>query len=111
MILFITGATAGFGAAIARSFAQDGAKIIATGRRADRLAALAEELGPNILPLALDVRDRAAGSSGPSPSCRTVSATSTCWSTMPAWRWGSVRPTRRRSPIGRPWSIPISRAC
>jgi len=29
-------------------------------RRADRLAALAEELGPGLLPLTLDVRDRAA---------------------------------------------------
>jgi len=60
MILFITGATAGFGAAIARRFAQDGAKIIATGRRTERLQALADELGPNVLPVALDVRDRAA---------------------------------------------------
>ena len=60
MIVFITGASAGFGAAIARRFARDGARIIAAGRRRGRLDALAAELGPNCLPLVLDVRDRAA---------------------------------------------------
>jgi 3-hydroxy acid dehydrogenase/malonic semialdehyde reductase len=61
MILLVTGATAGFGRAIARRFAQDGARIIAAGRRGVRLAALREELGAEkVLPLELDVRDRAA---------------------------------------------------
>ncbi|MGK7870413.1 SDR family NAD(P)-dependent oxidoreductase [Falsiroseomonas sp. E2-1-a20] len=35
MIVLITGATAGFGAAIARRFAQDRHRIVALGRRAD----------------------------------------------------------------------------
>jgi 3-hydroxy acid dehydrogenase/malonic semialdehyde reductase len=61
MIVLVTGASAGFGTAIARRFAQDGARIIAAGRRADRLQALAQELGEDrVLPLVLDVRDSAA---------------------------------------------------
>ena len=58
-IVLITGATAGFGLAIARRFAADGARIIAAGRRADRLEALRAELGPACHTLTLDVRDRA----------------------------------------------------
>ncbi|UJW34946.1 SDR family oxidoreductase [Saccharothrix sp. AJ9571] len=58
--VFVTGASAGFGAAIVRRFAAEGAKVIATARRADKLAELAGELGDSVHPLELDVRDREA---------------------------------------------------
>jgi serine 3-dehydrogenase len=57
---FITGATAGFGAAAARRFARAGWKVVGTGRRRERLEGLASELGESFLPLELDMRDLAA---------------------------------------------------
>lgn len=59
MIIFVTGATAGFGQSITRRFIETGHKVIATGRRAERLQALQAEYGDNLLPLQLDVRNRA----------------------------------------------------
>jgi 3-hydroxy acid dehydrogenase / malonic semialdehyde reductase len=58
--VFVTGASAGFGAAIARRFAAEGGRVVATARRIDRLRDLADELGERVHPLQLDVRDRAA---------------------------------------------------
>ncbi|AOJ79951.1 NAD(P)-dependent oxidoreductase [Burkholderia sp. MSMB617WGS] len=60
MIVFVTGASAGFGAAIARAFVNGGHRVVATARRKDRLDALTAELGGALLPIELDVRDRAA---------------------------------------------------
>ncbi|WP_058960494.1 bifunctional NADP-dependent 3-hydroxy acid dehydrogenase/3-hydroxypropionate dehydrogenase YdfG [Type-E symbiont of Plautia stali] len=60
MIIFVTGATAGFGESITRRFIANGHKVIASGRRAERLKALKEELGANLYTVQLDVRNRAA---------------------------------------------------
>jgi serine 3-dehydrogenase len=58
--ILITGATAGFGRATARRFAQAGWRVIGTGRRAERLRQLSEEIGESFLPLEVDMREREA---------------------------------------------------
>lgn len=58
--VFVTGASAGFGTAIARRYAALGARLILCGRRVDRLDALAAELGVPVHTMRLDVRERDA---------------------------------------------------
>jgi len=55
--VFVTGASAGFGAAITRRFVAEGARVIALARSKDKLDALAGELGDAVLPVQLDVGD------------------------------------------------------
>jgi len=55
-VALVTGATSGFGNAIARALAKDGYSLIITGRRVERLEALSNELGVPTHALALDVR-------------------------------------------------------
>ncbi|MBM3506259.1 MAG: SDR family NAD(P)-dependent oxidoreductase [Alphaproteobacteria bacterium] len=56
-VVFVTGATSGFGQATARRFIRAGARVIATGRRGERLEELRDELGDRLHPLVLDMRD------------------------------------------------------
>jgi NADP-dependent 3-hydroxy acid dehydrogenase YdfG len=53
----VTGATSGFGDAVTRQLHAGGARVIAVGRREERLRALAEELGERVHPLRLDLSD------------------------------------------------------
>ena len=64
MTVFITGASAGFGAATARQFAERGARVVASARRLDRVQAIRDLLPDlfkdNLLAVELDVRDKDA---------------------------------------------------
>ena len=60
MIVLITGASAGFGAEMARTFVSNGHRVILAARRTDRIADLAAELGDAALPVTLDVTSRAS---------------------------------------------------
>ena len=60
-IVLITGATSGIGLACARKFAENGDKLILTGRNEQRLNEISGELtvkGTDVLTLTFDVRDR-----------------------------------------------------
>ena len=58
--LLVTGASSGFGAAIAARFAEDGWRVIACARRAERLQGLKERFGARVHTTAFDIRDEAA---------------------------------------------------
>ncbi len=58
-IVLVTGATSGFGRETVKMFAKDGCKIIAIGRRKERLEELKNELkDSDIYTISLDVRDK-----------------------------------------------------
>ena len=59
-VAWITGASSGIGAALARELAVRGAHVVLSGRDAERLAEVAADCGGETLILAFDVRDEAA---------------------------------------------------
>jgi NADP-dependent 3-hydroxy acid dehydrogenase YdfG len=63
-IAIITGATAGFGRATAETLARNKYDVVITGRRADKLESLEEEIrsktGADVLSLTFDIRDQEA---------------------------------------------------
>lgn len=59
-IVCVTGATSGIGKAVARRFLKDGWKVVAIGRRRERLDELMKEYDDAVLSLPLDVSDRKA---------------------------------------------------
>jgi 3-hydroxy acid dehydrogenase/malonic semialdehyde reductase len=59
-IALVTGATSGFGLSTAEALVRAGARVVATGRRRDRLEALAAAHPGRIHLVVLDLRDRAA---------------------------------------------------
>jgi short-subunit dehydrogenase len=58
-VALITGASSGIGEALARVFAQEGAKLALAARSLDKLRSLARSVGPDALPLQTDLSDRA----------------------------------------------------
>ena len=60
MNVLITGASAGFGKALAERLVANGHRVIGCARRLDKLNALAETLGEAFLPVVMDVSDTAS---------------------------------------------------
>ena len=60
MNVLITGASAGFGKALAERLVANGHRVIGCARRLDKLNALADTMGEAFLPMVMDVSDTAA---------------------------------------------------
>lgn len=85
----ITGAASGIGLECARVLIEEGAKVVLIDRARERLEKLCAELGPNALPLVVDLL-QPAEVSGILPKSSTLPAASTSSTPTPA-RMSAVR--------------------
>ncbi|MDO5058846.1 MAG: SDR family oxidoreductase [Neisseria sp.] len=60
MAVLITGASAGFGAAMCAAFVKAGYKVVGAARRLERLQEMQAELGGNFYPVRMDLTDKAS---------------------------------------------------
>ena len=68
----VTGATGGIGGAIAKALHAQGANVALSGTKAERLEALASELGSRVFVLPCDLRDRPAVAQLPETAAKTL---------------------------------------
>jgi NAD(P)-dependent dehydrogenase (short-subunit alcohol dehydrogenase family) len=59
-VAIVTGSSRGLGKAVGRTLAEEGASVVITSRSLDAAEHVAAEIGPQALPLALDVSDEAS---------------------------------------------------
>jgi NAD(P)-dependent dehydrogenase (short-subunit alcohol dehydrogenase family) len=79
----ITGSSRGLGRAIAEAVLESGDRLVATARRPEQLADLAERYGERVRTIALDVTDRARADAAVQAALDAFAA-STAWSTTRA---------------------------
>jgi clavulanate-9-aldehyde reducatase len=70
--VLVTGASAGIGAAVARSVMEAGAQVALLARGSDRLADLAADLGPGAVPVTCDITDSDAVSAAVDEAARRL---------------------------------------
>lgn len=104
-VVLVTGASAGFGSAIARRFAEDGARVVLAARRLDRIEALAAEIGERAHAIELDVRNRAAVEFEIANLPADFAGIDVLVNNA-GLRWASNPRTKPRSTTGKPWSTP-----